>query len=367
MLRSQSTPEGQKSPVEAEVIPESEFNRVQKIRKGVQKTQKGVQIKEKTGGKEGGQPSEKVVKKGVQKKGKEVQKKAEEVQKKDKGKQVEKIEKKRKRKVDEDELIDDNVVNLSDDEEVKDDKLTVRVGHVKFMKFVSNLTPLQKQAVEDMGFGAFLSVNLPQNDAVFCAWLLKHFEENSSTLYLPLNKTVEITEQDVQIVYGVPRGNKVVTEKEPKKTEEEDEDLELVTPLMRWREMWGCKTGSPRTQWIFEKYESEEEKKNKRDQQALHKRKYVTADIESKEKNTGEATEMFKIDFLVLAVNSMMKTSQNLHCHYKFLHSIQDCDEIKELNWCKYVLQSLISTVPEWKQNTKGFFKGPLPFLLVCF
>uniref|UniRef100_A0A803MBQ3 Uncharacterized protein n=1 Tax=Chenopodium quinoa TaxID=63459 RepID=A0A803MBQ3_CHEQI len=139
--------------------------------------------------------------------------------------------------------------------------------------------------------------------------MLKHFEENSSTLYLPFKKSVEINEQDIQIVYGVPRGKKIVYEKEPNKAEEEDEDLEIVTPLMRWREMWGCKTGSPRTQWIFEKYESEEEKKIKRDQQALHKRKYVTGDIESKEKNTGEATEMFKIDFLVLAVNSMMKKS----------------------------------------------------------
>uniref|UniRef100_A0A803L301 Uncharacterized protein n=1 Tax=Chenopodium quinoa TaxID=63459 RepID=A0A803L301_CHEQI len=101
-----------------------------------------------------------------------------------------------------------------------------------------------------MGFGSLLCIGLPKNDVVNCAWLLKHFEENSCALYLPYKKSVDITKEDVQIVYGVPRGKRVVCEKETKKIEEEDDDdVQIVTPLMRWRDNWRCTTGieQPRT------------------------------------------------------------------------------------------------------------------------
>uniref|UniRef100_A0A803LKR4 Uncharacterized protein n=1 Tax=Chenopodium quinoa TaxID=63459 RepID=A0A803LKR4_CHEQI len=151
----------------------------------------------------------------------------------EKGKQSEKVDgvknekahKKRKRDANEDVH---EVVKLADAEDLDDyGKLQVRVGHFKFMTFVSNLSPSQKQAIIDMGFGALLDVNLPQNDQSFSAWLMHCFEENSRTLYLPYNKSIVVCEEDVEVVYGIPRGEKEVKEVEDEEQEE--------TPLTRWR------------------------------------------------------------------------------------------------------------------------------------
>uniref|UniRef100_A0A803MDK4 Uncharacterized protein n=1 Tax=Chenopodium quinoa TaxID=63459 RepID=A0A803MDK4_CHEQI len=178
-----------------------------------------------------------------------------------KGKQSEKVDgvknekapKTRKRDANEDVH---EVVNLDDAEDLDDyGKLQVRVGHFKFMTFASNLSPSQKQAIIDMGFGALLDVNLPQNDQSFSAWLMHCFEENSRTLYLPYNKSIVVCEEDVEVVYGIPRGEKEVKEVEDEEQEE--------TPLTRWGKYWGVVSGSPKTHNVLKKYESGEEKEKK--------------------------------------------------------------------------------------------------------
>uniref|UniRef100_A0A803LXS2 Uncharacterized protein n=1 Tax=Chenopodium quinoa TaxID=63459 RepID=A0A803LXS2_CHEQI len=166
------------------------------------------------------------------------------------------------------------------------------------MTFASNLSPSQNQAIIDMGFGALLDVNLPQNDQSFSAWLMHCFEENSRTLYLPYNKSIVVCEEDVEVVYGIPRGEKEVKEVEDEEQEE--------TPLTRWRKYWGVVSGSPKTHNVLKKYESEEEKEKKMEimKAKMNKRK-LEMNTEPAKVNNGEVDEIFIIDFIVLAEEFM--------------------------------------------------------------
>ncbi|XP_021774212.1 uncharacterized protein LOC110738152 [Chenopodium quinoa] len=78
--------------------------------------------------------------------------------------------------------------------------------------------------------------------------------------------------------------------------------------------------------------------------------------------------EDFITNFLVVAVNALIKCIQNNRCHYKFLYSTMHKENIKNLNWCQYVFDSLIKNHVDWrKQSSKGFYKGPLQFLMLFY
>ncbi|KAJ8431902.1 hypothetical protein Cgig2_013650 [Carnegiea gigantea] len=40
--------------------------------------------------------------------------------------------------------------------------------------------------------------------------------------------------------------------------------------------------------------------------------------------------------------------------------------EVKDLNWCKFMLDSLISYMDKWKRQPKGAYRDPILFLMAC-
>ena len=94
----------------------------------------------------------------------------------------------------------------------------------------------------------------------------------------------------------------------------------------------------------------------------------VNGYIHDKFKNNRPPSEHFITNFLAVAVNCMIKCIANNQCHFKFLFSMMDKERIRNLNWCQYVFDSLIKSHVDWrKQNGKGFYKGPLQFLMVIY
>ncbi|KAJ8435702.1 hypothetical protein Cgig2_027292 [Carnegiea gigantea] len=43
-----------------------------------------------------------------------------------------------------------------------------------------------------------------------------------------------------------------------------------------------------------------------------------------------------------------------------------DLKEVKDLNWCEFTTDSLISCMDKWKRKPKGAYRGPLLFLMAC-
>lgn len=92
----------------------------------------------------------------------------------------------------------------------------------------------------------------------------------------------------------------------------------------------------------------------------------VNGYINDKFTNNRPPSEHFITNFLAVAVNCLMKCVSNNQCHFKFLYSMMDKENIKNLNWCQFVYDSLIKCHVDWrKQQGKGFYKGPLQFLMV--
>ncbi|XP_056689464.1 uncharacterized protein [Spinacia oleracea] len=217
-------------------------------------------------------------------------------------------------------------------------KTGVRVNHTAFMEWVPKLTENQRNTIQEIGLGPLLTVNLPQNDQAFCYWLLDQYEEYSSTLYLPRGNTIRLEVDDVHIVYGLQMGGRRIIESKFDHDTEEYKNF-----LTEWRRTWNIRTGAPSVSKIIKRYTTEVG--------------FIGC----------EPHDNFMTDFLVVAVNIFTKSSQSTQANYRFLLSMMDRNEIRNLDWCEYVLLSLDATVEDWKQNKTTFFKGPLPFLQLFY
>ncbi|XP_019177057.1 PREDICTED: uncharacterized protein LOC109172327 [Ipomoea nil] len=76
---------------------------------------------------------------------------------------------------------------------------------------------------------------------------------------------------------------------------------------------------------------------------------------------------MFKRDFVVFVVSSLFKGHVNWTTNFKILYSLVNVKNIKNLNWCRYIFNSLTTTVEKWKKSKSTFFTGPLVFLMVSY
>ncbi|XP_021761252.1 DNA ligase 1-like [Chenopodium quinoa] len=250
-----------------------------------------------------------------------------------------KIEGRRKKKMKTEmvQAIETDEVEEIQEDEFEEEKSSKRGGHVKFIAWIKKMTPTQKQQVVDIGLGSLLDISLPQLDQKFCNWLLGSFEENSQCFELPKNEKIEIEVEDVRVVYGLPTGEIPIVEPKSDKISEEYAEF-----LKKWRKSWSGKT--PSVSQIVNGY------------------------INDKFTNNRPPSEHFITNFLAVAVNCLMKCVSNNQCHFKFLYSMMDKENIKNLNWCQFVYDSLIKCHVDWrKQQGKGFYKGPLQFLMLFY
>ena len=73
----------------------------------------------------------------------------------------------------------------------------------------------------------------------------------------------------------------------------------------------------------------------------------------------------FKRMFMFMLENALIETPADGNLKPKILHFINDVDEIRNYNCCRYVLSVLEATYPTWKRGETIYFTGPIHFLLV--
>ena len=56
---------------------------------------------------------------------------------------------------------------------------------------------------------------------------------------------------------------------------------------------------------------------------------------------------------------------QNVNINSDILTFLSDVDKIKDLNWCKYILDSLVKAKLFWEERQTHSFPGSLLFLMV--
>uniref|UniRef100_A0A803LW75 Aminotransferase-like plant mobile domain-containing protein n=1 Tax=Chenopodium quinoa TaxID=63459 RepID=A0A803LW75_CHEQI len=79
------------------------------------------------------------------------------------------------------------------------------------------------------------------------------------------------------------------------------------------------------------------------------------------------ASAMFKRNFVVLCMSTLMDGKQNMNINSEILTFLSDVDKIKDLNWSKYILDSLIKGKLFWEERQTRSFPGSLLFLMLLY
>ncbi|XP_056691525.1 uncharacterized protein [Spinacia oleracea] len=198
----------------------------------------------------------------------------------------------------------------------------------RFIKGINNQAH-KRQAIVDMGFGGLLHIDFPRNNPTFAGDLVMNFDTNSICILLERNKEIRIVASDVHLVYGIPlEGHKIIEAKD-----DEEGFRELID---KWKAYHESIDVPSLTEIVT---------------------KLVTDDVD----------DNWKRSFLVLAVNSCIKSTTNTQPFLRFLSTSYDTNRIPNFNWCQYALESLVDGTLYWKCDTTRYFPGPLPFLMVCY
>ncbi|CAH9110093.1 unnamed protein product, partial [Cuscuta europaea] len=108
--------------------------------------------------------------------------------------------------------------------------LRTRVGPAPFIKLIKQSDERKKAAVERIGFGGLLHLNFDRFCGDLVAFLLKNFRPISGQLQLANGELLDIEDEDVKAVFGLPKGKIEVQEANAKNETEEYTQL-----LQEWR------------------------------------------------------------------------------------------------------------------------------------
>ncbi|XP_031124233.1 uncharacterized protein LOC116026948 [Ipomoea triloba] len=224
--------------------------------------------------------------------------------------------------------------------EVEEDKpktkkyFTVRTTPKQLFTLVSSLTEDQHQAVKDIGFGPLLDIKLTHCDGVLIKHILKKMGiERCSIEIGDGDDELCLSEDDVQSTLGLPRGKLPVVEGTS------SNETEGFNTLVRdWRLRWGVEKGTPTTTEMLNKIVERQ-----------------------------DSGDMFKRDFVIFVVTTLIRGYKNTFCNYRILYSLQDVSKIKEMNWCAYTIKSLLDIAETWKSNNDSSYSGPATFLMLSY
>ncbi|WCJ19557.1 hypothetical protein M5689_001842 [Euphorbia peplus] len=220
-------------------------------------------------------------------------------------------------------------------EGVKERVLNQRISPRMFMESViPGMPESHKAAIRDIGFGGFLYLDLDTHKSSFARELVMSFDPDRCSLILHKDQEIDVSKEDVHLVYGLPLGGKEIQE-----FQGTDDDEEFWDFLSKWRALFEIERGSPRNSVVIKEI------------QRLKKEPLC---------------EAFLLHFVLCAVNCCIRSTNNSDLRFKFLYSCRDVSKISTLDWCGFVYKHLIESAIEWREGS-SFFTGPLPFLQICY
>ncbi|XP_031114068.1 uncharacterized protein LOC116017598 [Ipomoea triloba] len=193
---------------------------------------------------------------------------------------------------------------------------------------IKRFNACQKNAVRALGLGDMLDFQVEGIPKSMCRWLISNFDPTNMCLSLENGLVLPVTEEDVHYTLGLPQGSVVITKR--KKDDVSD-------TLKEWRSKFN---------------------KEKHD--------ITPAMIATKVRSLLEGDVWFKRHFAVLVVSVLGGTMTNGYANQSVFHHFEDVDGIKNLNWCKFILESLVERHAQWVHNPDKQFSGPIVFLLGC-
>lgn len=138
-------------------------------------------------------------------------------------------------------------------------------------------------------------------------------------------KVIDVTEEDVEICFGIPRGGVIVEKVVPS---------ENRVVASEWRKHIG-----------------------KEDEYQIR-----PGHIQSTMKSTKDVNEFLR-DFIILFYSCIIEPHQSGTANQNLIMPLSKMGRIKEYNWCKFVIKCLNDAKEKWIANPRALFNGPLLFL----
>ena len=190
------------------------------------------------------------------------------------------------------------------------------------------LSDKQQEWVRDAGFETLLNFELVEIPQRLSYKVLEAFDDRSCRLILKRGD-IEITEQAVHDVIGLPcRGAEI----------EFGHDDQICERIDNWRSQFPVTEG-----------------------QSLVK----ASDVVDRIKATGEVDEIFKMNFLVVMTNVLIRSNTNNFVSQTILSFKGNFDNCAKYNWAAYLIKSLVITKQRWMLTSSLFYTGPMICLLV--
>ncbi|XP_019196010.1 PREDICTED: uncharacterized protein LOC109189836 [Ipomoea nil] len=203
----------------------------------------------------------------------------------------------------------------------------IRVPLVQLVEALADLTSLQKKDIRDLGFGSLLELKIKEMPLRLGRWLLLNFDPQARSIRLGEGEFLEVREEDVAAIMGFPCGEVVVTRRA------RHAKSKLLTA---WR-------------GTFEK--------DRYDVKPMEVAQWIRDDL--------EGGDWFKRHFMVLVISSLISCMNNGYCNQMVFHHLDDVSAIGSLNWCRFVIEELLSTHALWRVANDHRFTGPIFFLIV--
>ncbi|KAG6397755.1 hypothetical protein SASPL_144216 [Salvia splendens] len=205
-------------------------------------------------------------------------------------------------------------------------RLLVKRKPLFFVDAISQLNEAQINYVKEIGFEDVLHYRIEYIPSRLAFSLLKSFDEEKCKIKLYNGKKIHIMEEDVELVYGFPRGN-----------------------ITYCREKW--KSNAP---FMWELAEQCDTKQGNVNHKAVEQ--LMLADK--------EGGPQFKRLFLVLFQSALIEPSTCGMIKTKIGEIIDDLDNVRNINWCSYTISVLKFAMGNWSKTEKNAFAGTLPFLM---
>uniref|UniRef100_A0A803MAT9 Uncharacterized protein n=1 Tax=Chenopodium quinoa TaxID=63459 RepID=A0A803MAT9_CHEQI len=202
-----------------------------------------------------------------------------------------------------------------------------RMSPSSIVQVIEKCSENQLKAIRAIGFGSMEFLKVTQLPLQLGLWLVHHFDANTCSLNIPDSEPFCITEEHVHQVLGLPMGGIEID----KNNFSRDKKV-----IQQWKKQFKSNSLSIKI-----------------------------GELKEFLKEHNSAGLMFKRNFVVLCVSTLMDGKQNVNINSDILTFLSDVDKIKDLNWCKYILDSLVKAKLFWEERQTRSFPGSLLFLMI--
>ncbi|CAL4915574.1 unnamed protein product [Urochloa decumbens] len=202
-----------------------------------------------------------------------------------------------------------------------------RASPIRIVRLYPHLTQEQRKMIEDAGFGGLLKIGCPTFPLGFCGWLLRRFDTDYCELVIKGRGRIPVTADSVHRVLGIPNGGGDV------KYRLDEDAMAFMSDKLG----------------------------------ASGRYSPTVSSIENSLKQMKSADEHFLRTFMVLVISSFLCPTTCPRISPRCFPPLVDIKSIRELNWCKFVVEQLRKSVIAYGRKGKNSVPGCLFYLVILY